>query len=150
ETFWTVIRPQSQIGDGHNRVLRVKFEVPAELGYTVSDISLPNNRKILYGGDLADRITMMLVGVADRINQIHVDPVGCPSHGCKSQLNTKYYQTVKAGLPCSLLGAYQEAGPAQAAQPNLSSFSRPPGMLSLQVPQTLRAMTLASRLTRNA
>lgn len=69
--FWRFLRGR----DGF--FVRAAFEVPPERGYTVSDIRI-NGREIQFGAQIADFITIRLVGLATRIGQSTVEPMtGC-------------------------------------------------------------------------
>lgn len=69
--FWRFLRGR----DGF--FVRAVFEVPPERGYTVSDIKI-NGRAIQFGAQIADFITMKLVGLATRIGQSTIEPMtGC-------------------------------------------------------------------------
>jgi hypothetical protein len=57
--------------------LRAVYELPANLvsqGLTVSDVKI-NNKAIQFGGQLAERITMHIAGVASVATDIHDTPV---------------------------------------------------------------------------
>jgi len=89
DEFWTWVRPTTQIGDRFKRYLRAVFAVPASKKYSIEDITLAG-QPLRYGGQMASLITMMLVGVVDRVGKIHVDPITCVSHGCRSRQNRGY------------------------------------------------------------
>jgi hypothetical protein len=48
------------------RILRARFEVPAELGFTVDQVLLDGD-PIRFGGQIADRIQMVLTGLAKQL-----------------------------------------------------------------------------------
>jgi hypothetical protein len=56
-TFWTVER-----GDPEH-LLRARYEVPAERGYTVGDVRI-GDRPIRFGAQLADRVQVRLTALA--------------------------------------------------------------------------------------
>ena len=63
--FWTVER-----GDAQN-VIRARFEVPAALGYTVSDITI-GGHPIEFGGQLAERLHVRITAIAKPSTQVSV------------------------------------------------------------------------------
>lgn len=69
--LFKVVRGQLPLG------LRAVFELPAEQvakGFTVSDVKIGGNA-LQYGGQLAELITMHLVGVASKTQDVHNTPV---------------------------------------------------------------------------
>lgn len=69
--FWRFVRGR----DGF--FVRAVYEVPPELGFTVGDIRI-NGRPIEFGAQIADFITIQLIGVAHRFGQSTVEPMtGC-------------------------------------------------------------------------
>src|SRR6478752_3807052 len=48
------------------RILRARFEVPQELGFTVDQVLLDGDA-IRFGGQIADRIQMVLTGIAKQL-----------------------------------------------------------------------------------
>jgi hypothetical protein len=76
--YWSIVRGTQGMG------LRAVLEVPPNKGFTVSDIKI-GGEPIKFGGQVAEQITMKLVGVASRIGQSHNNPRGCllqPPPGC--------------------------------------------------------------------
>jgi hypothetical protein len=69
--FWQVTRGEK----GH--ALRARFEVPAERGYSVSDIEI-DGRPIEFGAQLADRVRVRVVALAQ---PSEVEPVPQPCEG---------------------------------------------------------------------
>jgi hypothetical protein len=65
--FWNIVR-----GDAAH-ALRAVFEVPAARGFTVGDISI-NGQTIDFGAQIADFITIKVVGQACRFGQNNVPP----------------------------------------------------------------------------
>jgi phosphatidylserine/phosphatidylglycerophosphate/cardiolipin synthase-like enzyme len=65
--FWKFVRGK----DGH--FVRAVFEVPLDRGYVVGDIK-SDGRKIEFGAQIADFITIKLEGMATRFGQSTVDP----------------------------------------------------------------------------
>ncbi|PDZ59279.1 hypothetical protein [Bacillus thuringiensis] len=76
QTYWRIVR--GQVGQGGKEVLGVRavFEIPPEEGFTVSDI-LIGTQPINHGGQIADNITMKLVGIACRHGEIVNEPHSC-------------------------------------------------------------------------
>jgi hypothetical protein len=71
--FFTVVRGSFPLA------LRAVFQLPADLagqGLTVSDVKI-GGANVQFGGELAERITMHLTGVASVAETIHNTPVGC-------------------------------------------------------------------------
>jgi hypothetical protein len=60
--YWKVIRGRKrQNGEGYDSILHAVYEVPPELGFTVSDISI-NGFPIEYGAQLAETIDVAIIG----------------------------------------------------------------------------------------
>ena len=72
--FWKVTRGTRE------KALRAVFEVPADLPFAVGDIEV-NGKKIRYGAQIADFITIKLTGVATRIGTSKQPPLA----GCKRE-----------------------------------------------------------------
>lgn len=68
-TFWTTIRGQETLADVDglkmpgNFILHAKYEVPANLGYTISDIKY-NGNTIKWGSEIAQLINMHIIATA--------------------------------------------------------------------------------------
>jgi len=68
-SFWKIVRGQETLNDSNgnpmpgNFILHAVFEVPAGLGYTVSDISI-NGEPIVYGGQVTQTFNMQIVASA--------------------------------------------------------------------------------------
>jgi hypothetical protein len=79
KNFWKIVRGTP--GNG----LRAVFEVPPDKAYTVSDIKI-GGVPIQFGGQIAERITMKLTGIASAPNVIHNKARSCaggdPLPGC--------------------------------------------------------------------
>jgi hypothetical protein len=73
-SYWRVTRGTTQ------KAVRAVYEVPAEKGFVVGDITI-GGRKIDFAGQIADFITIKLTGMATRLGQSTVAPVD----GCVSQ-----------------------------------------------------------------
>jgi hypothetical protein len=104
-SFWKVIRPTAQVGDPYTRYLRLEFSVPTEKNYVVGDLKIAS-QNIDYGGQLARRVTVMLVGAVDGEN-IVTPALDCVTHGCRSLLNKDLVQVVRdLDTSCRELGAW--------------------------------------------
>jgi hypothetical protein len=69
--FWTIVRGTPQFG------LRAVYEVPAGRGFVVGDITI-NGNPIEFGAQIADFITIKIIGQACRLGQNHVaDATAC-------------------------------------------------------------------------
>lgn len=58
DDYWTILR-----GNSPGQILRLQYEVPAGAGFVVGDISI-GGRPIEWGGQIAEHVTVSLVGVA--------------------------------------------------------------------------------------
>ncbi|MER9107516.1 phospholipase D-like domain-containing protein [Mesorhizobium sp. M0848] len=114
-TFWSYVRGS----DGH--FVRAHFEVPAGRGYTVGDIMIAS-RRIDFGGQVADFVTMKLEGLATRLGQSTVAPFA----GCRIVLPGAVASAVPLApeaIPASALGTRTLAAlsdPGAARSPNLA------------------------------
>jgi hypothetical protein len=70
KSYWKITRGTPE------KALRAVYEVPAEKGFTVSDITI-DDQPILFGGQIADFITIKLTGLATRFGASVARPVGC-------------------------------------------------------------------------
>jgi hypothetical protein len=69
--FWTITRGT------RDKALRAVYEVPAERGFVVGDITI-DGRKIEFGAQIADFVRIKLTGLATRLGQSVVEPMdGC-------------------------------------------------------------------------
>ncbi len=60
--YWKVIRGRKrQAGEAYDLILHAVYEVPAELGFTVSDISI-NGFPIEYGAQIAETLQVAVIG----------------------------------------------------------------------------------------
>ena len=66
-------------------MVRAVFEIPASLPFVVGDIEI-NGRKIKYGAQIADFITMKLTGVASVSTNVHNAPIPCEGAGAVPHL----------------------------------------------------------------
>jgi hypothetical protein len=69
QQYWIVTRPA---GDAEH-ALRAVYEVPAGKGFVVGDIAI-NGTPIQFGAQIADFITIKIVGQAYRLGQNHTPP----------------------------------------------------------------------------
>jgi hypothetical protein len=72
QSYWSITRGTAQ------KALRAVYSVPADRGFTVSDIRI-NGQPIAFGAQIADFITIKLTGLATRLGQLQVPPLD----GCK-------------------------------------------------------------------
>ncbi len=95
-TGWT--KPDgSPIEDGYFRVVRGEpglieravFEVPAEEGFTVSDVRI-GGVPIVHGGQLAEHMTVKLAGVASHPGKFSNSPLGCEGSCCVADENPDF------------------------------------------------------------
>jgi hypothetical protein len=86
--FWKITRGTLE------KALRAVFEVPAERGFTVSDITI-NGIPIRFGAQIADAISIKLTGLATRIGQSQHPPI----NGCKSLASEAASAEALPGVP---------------------------------------------------
>jgi hypothetical protein len=72
--YWTVLRGSPGM------ILRAQFEVPDGEGFLVGDLTI-GGRKIGFGGQIAEHITVKLTGLACRRGQSHNLPANCVPGG---------------------------------------------------------------------
>src|ERR1700730_2599492 len=70
KSYWKVTRGTSQ------KALRAVYEVSSNKGFTVGDI-LINDQPIIFGGQIADFITIKLTGLPTRIGKNTAAAIGC-------------------------------------------------------------------------
>ncbi|NEI05191.1 hypothetical protein GUK34_09860 [Rhizobium leguminosarum] len=81
--FWKITRGTAE------KAVRAVFEVPADRGYLVSDVTI-NGKPIKFGGQISDFISMKLTGVAMNIGKCAHPPIaGCKSRAAKTAGLTK-------------------------------------------------------------
>ncbi|MGO7403181.1 hypothetical protein ACCS88_35815, partial [Rhizobium ruizarguesonis] len=81
--FWKITRGTAE------KAVRAVFEVPADRGYLVSDVTI-NGKPIKFGGQISDFISMKLTGVAMNIGKSAHPPIaGCKSRAAKTAGLTK-------------------------------------------------------------
>jgi len=100
------------------RILRARFEVPAELGFTVDQVRLDGDG-IRFGGQIADRIQMVLTGIA---KQLVAEPValrGCIGQCCPHPENGEIEHVFGSGALCADLPpeAWAEVAPVLPEAP---------------------------------
>ena len=61
--YWRVVRPPSTPG---GPALRLEYQVPADEGFVVGDVSI-GGRRIEHGGQLAEHVTVLIGGLAGRL-----------------------------------------------------------------------------------
>jgi hypothetical protein len=83
--YWKIVRGTPE------KALRAVFEVPASKNFVVGDITV-NGRKIEFGAQIADFISIKLTGLATRIGQSTVQPLD----GCVQQVG---FMAAAAGVP---------------------------------------------------
>lgn len=82
------------------RILRARFEVPAELGFTVDQVRLDGDG-IRFGGQIADRIQMVLTGIA---KQLVAEPVAlraCIGQCCPHPEKGEIEHVFRSGAICA-------------------------------------------------
>jgi hypothetical protein len=81
--YWKVTRGTPE------KALRAVYEVPPDKGFVVGDITIAG-RKIEYGAQIADHLTIKLTGLATRIGQSTIKPVtGCVGGGPDADLQAE-------------------------------------------------------------
>ncbi len=94
------------------RILRARFEVPPEMGFTVDQVLLDGDG-LRYGGQIADRIQMVLTGIA---KQLVAEPVAlraCIGKCCPHPENGEIGHVFGSGAVCEELPpeAWAEVAP---------------------------------------
>ena len=80
------------------RIERLVLEVPAETGLTVSDLSI-GGVPVIYGGQVAECITVKLVGAAAGLGSVRNAPAMCDGQACVAILDARNLQIGTAGAP---------------------------------------------------
>ncbi|MEY9606271.1 phosphatidylserine/phosphatidylglycerophosphate/cardiolipin synthase-like enzyme [Bradyrhizobium japonicum] len=128
--FWKYVRGK----DDH--FVRATFEVPSGRGYTVGDILIAG-RKIAFGAQIVDFITIKLEGLATRIGASTVQPLsGCRGavHGVAAELEAP------ALTPLSQRGSEQLPSPPSATPPSAAGGLSPAEQaIVAQLPAALRS-----------
>jgi hypothetical protein len=78
---------------------RAVFEVPNRLGFRVSDITI-GGEPITVGGQLADHITVKLVGLASELGKYSNSPAPCEFSCCADAANPSFVYYQPLGMPC--------------------------------------------------
>jgi hypothetical protein len=84
------------------------FEVPSRKGFTVSDITI-GGEPIQVGGQLAEHITVKLVGIASQPGRFSNSPVGCAPGGCCAEVanpNLLHYLNPGQACPPGMVRAF--------------------------------------------
>ncbi|HEX6899134.1 MAG TPA: hypothetical protein VF789_05445 [Thermoanaerobaculia bacterium] len=93
-------------------ILRARFEVPAELGFTVDQVLLDGDG-IRFGGQIADRMQMVLTGLAKRLVDGPVALRACIGQCCPHPDNPEIEHVFRSGVSCADLppSAWAEVPP---------------------------------------
>lgn len=107
------------------RILRARFQVPAGLGFTADQVLLDGDG-IRFGGQVADRIQMVLTGIA---KQLVTDPVAlrdCIGQCCSHPEKGEIEHVFRSGLSCGDLpaSAWAEVHPVLPEIPDRRGFGR--------------------------
>ena len=94
------------------RILRARFEVPAELGFAVDQVLLDGD-PIRFGGQIVDRIQMVLTGIAKQLVEGPVAPRACIGQCCPHPEKGEIEHVFKSGVSCAALPpeAWAEVAP---------------------------------------
>ena len=84
------------------RILRARFEVPAELGFAVDQVLLDGD-PIRFGGQIVDRIQMVLTGIAKQLVDGPVAPRACIGQCCPHPEKGEIDHVFKSGVSCASL-----------------------------------------------
>jgi len=105
------------------RILRARFEVPAELGFAVDQVLLDGD-PIRFGGQIVDRIQMVLTGIAKQLVDGPVAPRACIGQCCPHPEKGEIDHVFKSGVSCAALPpeAWAEVAPL------LPETAAPPGL----------------------
>lgn len=112
-SYWTVVRGKTKkAGDPIDRILHATYAVPAEKGFTVSDITIAG-QKIQYGGQIVGVIEMALLGTAFPSGGPNQAPVGCTADLPEAQV----IPWAQALQDVRVFGAYRNLESAQNELP---------------------------------
>lgn len=75
--YWQILRGTT------GKILRAVYQVPASEGFTVGDITI-GGEKIEFGGQIAEKITMKLTGLAFNKGKFKNPPQACVSAGTRA------------------------------------------------------------------
>lgn len=94
------------------RILRARFEVPAELGFTVDQVLLDGD-PIRYGAQIVDRIQMILTGLAKQLVSGPVALRTCIGQCCPHPERPEIESLFRHGVSCAALpaSAWAEVAP---------------------------------------
>jgi hypothetical protein len=92
-TWFRIIRGQPGL------IERAVFEVPERYGFTVSDIAI-GGVPITLGGQLGERMTVKLVGLASEGVKFSNQPVLCAMGACADAANPDFLYYRDLGVPC--------------------------------------------------
>jgi hypothetical protein len=110
-SYWTITRATPG-----GLALRAVYETPPDQ-FFVDDVTI-DGEPIQYGGQIARRIAMVLIGVATNPGSLRTEPRSCDARCCRSKTNPTYLKATEVTSPC--VGAYEEAFPiAESALPTL-------------------------------
>jgi hypothetical protein len=98
------------------RIERLVVEVPEETGRTVSDLTI-GGVPVRYGGQVAECITVKLVGGACMIGSAKNEMAGCTGQACLAPKNANMLQVAPADgfIPPGLIAAFSQSRSVQAA-----------------------------------
>jgi hypothetical protein len=105
------------------RILRARFQVPEELGFTVDQVLLDGDG-IRFGGQIADRIQMVLTGIAKKLVAGPVALRACIGQCCPHREKGEIEHVFRIGVSCADLP--QEAW--AEVPPVLPEAPAPPGL----------------------
>jgi len=105
---------------------RLVVELPPGSGYTVSDIKI-GGEAILYGGQIAECITVKLIGAAAAIGSVKNVPQPCNSRCCIDPANATSSNTIVgigAPVPPGMVAAFRGEGTARQPTPSAAIVTR--------------------------
>jgi hypothetical protein len=129
---WTVpggIAPQDcvTIARGTETMIeRLVVEVPSGSGYTVSDIKI-GGEAIVYGGQIAECITVKLIGAAAAIGSVRNAPQSCNSRCCIDPANATSDNTIVGigrPVPPGMVVAFHDEGAARQPAQTAATVTR--------------------------
>ena len=108
---------------------RAVFEVPNRLGFRVSDITI-GGESITVGGQLAEYITVKLVGLVSELGKYSNSPAPCEFSCCADAANPSFVYFQPLGMPCppGRIPAFDYLVPHEPAvgSPPATAHDRPP------------------------
>jgi hypothetical protein len=93
--YWQVLRGKEDF----DLIERAVFEVPVFEGFTVGDLTI-GGVPIKHGGQIAEHITVNLVGLAAEPGAFGNTPVACSGAACQDTSNANYLYPKSNGTPC--------------------------------------------------